>query len=97
MKAVQINAYGGNEVLEINENASKPTFVQGQVLVEVHAASLNPVDKVIRAGYLKEMVPLSFPATLGGDFSGVVAEVGEAVSGFKVGDLVYGQAILGKS
>lgn len=94
MKTAQINTYGGNEVLEINENASKPTLAQGQVLVEVHAASLNPVDRVIRAGYLKEMVPLSFPATLGGDFSGVVAEVGEAVSDFKVGDPVYGQAIL---
>lgn len=94
MKAAQINTYGGNEVLEINENASKPTLAQGQVLVEVHAVSLNPVDRAIRAGYLKEMVPLSFPATLGGDFSGVVAEVGEAVSDFKVGDPVYGQAIL---
>ena len=94
MKAVQINTYGGNEVLEINGNASKPTLAQGQVLVEVHAASLNPVDGAIRAGYLKEMVPLSFPATLGGDFSGVVTEGGEAVSDFKVGDPVYGQAIL---
>jgi NADPH:quinone reductase-like Zn-dependent oxidoreductase len=94
MKAVQINAYGGNEVLEINENASKPTLAQGQVLVEAHAASLNPVDGAVRAGYLKEMVPLSFPATLGGDFSGVVAEVGEAVSDLKIGDPVYGQAIV---
>jgi alcohol dehydrogenase len=94
MKAVQINGYGGNEVLEINQNASKPTLAQAQVLVEVQAASLNPVDGGIRAGYLKEMVPLSFPATLGGDFSGVVAEVGEAVFDFTVGDPVYGQAIL---
>jgi len=94
MKAVQINTYGGNEVLEINENAAKPSITTGQVLVEVHAASLNPVDGAIRAGYLKEMVPLSFPATLGGDFSGVVTELGEAVSDFKVDDPVYGQAIL---
>jgi alcohol dehydrogenase len=94
MKAVQINAYGGNEILVFNENASKPTLTQGQVLVELRAASLNPVDKAIRAGYLREMAPLTFPATLGGDFSGIVTEVGETVSDFEVGDPVYGQAIL---
>lgn len=94
MKAVQINAYGGNDVLGINENAPKPSPAKGQVLVEVHAASINPIDWKIRAGFLKEMAPLVFPATLGGDFSGVVVEVGEGVSDFAVGDQVYGQAIM---
>ncbi|VVB51365.1 Uncharacterised protein [uncultured archaeon] len=41
---------------------------------------------------MKQMAPLQFPATLGGDFSGVVAEVGEGVSGFEKGDEIYGQA-----
>ena len=91
MKAVQINSYGGNDVLEINENASKPSPAKGQVLVEVYATSINPIDWKVRAGYLKEMVPLQFPATLGGDFSGAVFEVGEGVINFKVGDEVYGQ------
>lgn len=94
MKAVQINSYGGTEVLELNENAPKPTLSKGQVLVEVHAASINPIDWKIRAGYLKEMAPLHFPTTLGGDFAGVVLEVSEDVSDFKVGDEVYGQAIV---
>lgn len=94
MKAVQINSYGGREVLEINENVPKPIPAKGQVLVEVHAASINPIDWKIRAGYLKEMAPLSFPATLGGDFAGKVIEVGEGVSEFKVGDEVYGSAIV---
>mgnify|MGYP001566084636 FL=1 len=91
MKAVQINSYGGNDVLEINENAPKPSPAKSQVLAEVYATSINPIDWKVRAGYLKEMVPLQFPATLGGDFAGVICEVGEGVGNFKVGDEVYGQ------
>lgn len=81
MKAVQINKYGGIDVLEINENAPKPTAGKNQVLVEIHAASINPVDWKIREGYLKEFAPLKFPVTMGGDFSGVVIESGEEVYG----------------
>lgn len=92
MKAAQINKYGGSEVVEINKNAPKPTVSSGHILVEVHAAGVNPVDWKIREGYMRQMAPLKFPATLGGDFSGVIAEVGEGVSGFKKGDEVYGQA-----
>ena len=92
MKAVQINQYGDNSVIEINEEAAKPEVSAGKVLVEVHAASVNPADWKIREGYLKEMLQLEFPAILGVDFSGVVAEVGESVSEFKPGDEVYGMA-----
>lgn len=93
MKAVQINAYGGNEVIEAVDNVTKPSANDGQILVEVYAASINPFDLAVRAGYTKEMFPLKFPATLGGDFAGVVAEVGRNAD-FMVGDEVYGQAIL---
>jgi len=92
MKAAQINKYGSSEVVEINNNAPKPAVLPGQLLVEVYAAGVNPIDWKIREGY----IPLKFPATLGGDFSGVVADVGEDVSGFKKGLEVYGYAsILG--
>lgn len=94
MKAVQIHQYGGQDVLELNQNAPKPVAGNGQVLVEVHAASINPVDWKIRAGYLKEKAPLTMPATLGGDVAGIVAAVGATVSTFKVGDRVYGYASL---
>jgi len=90
MKALQIDRYGGVEVLILNEQASEPTPTKGQLLVQVHAASINPIDYKVRQGYLKDMVPLTFPATLGGDFAGKVKEVGEDVDNFQVGDIVYG-------
>ncbi len=92
MKAAQIIKYGGNEVVEINEDAPEPAVSRGHLLVEVHAAGVNPVDWKIREGYMRQTVQLKFPATLGGDFSGIVAEVGKNVSGFEKGDEIYGQA-----
>jgi len=92
MKAAQITEYGGKDALKTVDDAPKPSITADQVLVEVHAAAVNPFDWKVREGYLKEMIPLNFPATLGGDVSGVIAEIGEDVSGFAVGDEVYGQA-----
>lgn len=86
MKALQIKQYGGKDVLELNPNATKPVAGKGQVLVEVHASSINPIDWKVRGGYMKEMVPLTMPATLGGDVAGVVVGIGESVSGLNVGD-----------
>ena len=92
MKAAQINNYGGSDVIEINE-ISKPIPKEGQILVEVYASSVNPIDYKIRLGYLKGAIK-SLPITLGTDFAGVVEEVGSGVSEFKVGDEVYGNAII---
>jgi len=92
MKAIQINGYGDNSVVVLNEKATKPKVSAGKILVEVYSAAVNPVDWKIREGYLKGMMPLAFPATLGSDFSGVVAEVGEGVTSVKQGDEVYGIA-----
>lgn len=94
MKAVQINKYGGPEVLEINPNVAEPAIKPGQVLIEVHASSINPFDGIVLAGFMEKMMPLKFPATLGGDFSGVIKQVAADVTDFKVGDEVYGQAIV---
>ncbi len=82
MKAIQINKYGSSEVIELND-IPEPTLKDGQVLVKVQAASLNPFDAKIRNGALGDKV--QFPMTLGGDFAGVVEETGEEV---------YGQAIV---
>jgi NADPH:quinone reductase-like Zn-dependent oxidoreductase len=91
MRAAQFSKYGGSEVVEVNRNAPKPTVPIGRVLVEVYAAGVNPVDWKIREGYMSKMLTLQFPATLGGDFSGVVEGVGAGVPGFKKGDEVYGR------
>lgn len=98
MKAAQISEYGDASVIQINE-ADTPSITQGQVLVEVHAASLNPVDTALRAGYMKEMAPLHLPVTLGGDIAGVVTDVAGDVVGVRAGDKVYGQslAVMGNS
>jgi NADPH:quinone reductase-like Zn-dependent oxidoreductase len=92
MKAVQIKQYGGTEAIEIAEDITNPAAQSGQVVVEVRAASLNRIDTIIRSGYMDQMMPLNFPSTLGGDFAGVVTEIGEGVTGLNVGDEVYGQA-----
>ena len=92
MKAAQINEYGGPEVLQLSADAPKPTPKPGQVLIEVHAASVNPFDNKVRAGSVQQWMSLDFPATLGGDVAGVVSELGEGTQGFQVGDEVYGQA-----
>jgi len=92
MKAVQISQYGDASVLTVARGAAKPSAGEGQVLVEVHAASVNPVDTALRIGYMQKMVPLTFPATLGTDMAGVVVEVGPKAGGFVKGDKVYGMA-----
>lgn len=94
MKAVQINKYGGPEVLEIIANADEPTIGVGQVLVEVHATSINPFDYFVIGGFMAKMAPLQFPVTVGGDFSGKIIKVDESISDYKVGDEVYGTAII---
>jgi alcohol dehydrogenase len=92
MKAAQISSYGAKDVLKTVNDAPKPQIEAGQALIEVYAAGVNPFDWKLREGYMKEFIPLNFPATLGGDFAGVVAEVGEGVNGLNVGDEVYGSA-----
>ena len=92
MKAAQINKYGGDEVVEINPDAPMPELAPDKIIVKISAAGVNPIDWKIRKGNLSGM-NLKFPLTLGGDFSGVIMELGENVTGFKIGDEIYGQAI----
>lgn len=92
MKAATLTQYGGKEALEINENAPVPTIKPNEVLVKVRAASVNPFDYSVQSGSYKGYFPVEFPAILGGDVSGTVDQVGEDVSGFSVGQEVYGMA-----
>jgi alcohol dehydrogenase len=91
VKAARLQSYGGVEAVHIEE-ISLPDPKPGELLVRVHTAGENPIDWKIRAGYLKQRMPLQLPITLGGDFSGVVEAADTGVTDFKVGDEVYGQA-----
>ena len=88
MKAIVIEQYGGAEEL-VEKELSKPVIQDNQVLIEMHATSINPIDWKVREGYLKEMIPLEFPLILGWDAAGVVSEVGKNVTNFNVGDEVF--------
>jgi NADPH:quinone reductase-like Zn-dependent oxidoreductase len=89
MKAVRIHSYGGPEVL-VYEDAQRPAIGDDEVLVKVHATSLNPVDRFTRAGYLQGMANFQLPFTPGLDLAGVVAAIGAGVTELAVGDEVYG-------
>ncbi len=88
MKAVRVHEYGGPEVLKY-EDAPKPQAGPGEVLIRVHATSVNPVDWKVRAGYLQQMMKYKMPMIPGWDVSGVVEAVGSGVTRFKNGDEVY--------
>ncbi len=91
MFAAQINQYG--EVAEIKIQETKvPELKEGQVLVKVKAASVNPFDVTLRSGKIQQMMPLPFPFTQGGDLAGVVTAVGTGVKDRAIGDEVYGTA-----
>src|SRR5699024_9868450 len=89
MKAVTLNEYGNVDVLTYTMNAELPQLEDKDVLIEVKATSVNPVDWQIREGYLKESIPYEFPLILGWDAAGVVKMVGDKVTKFEVGDEVY--------
>jgi NADPH:quinone reductase-like Zn-dependent oxidoreductase len=91
MKAVRIHTYGGPEVLTYEE-APLPKPGVGEVLIHIHATTVNPFDCALRAGYMSAYITPTFPLILGTDVSGVVEEVGTGVMQFKPGDNVYARA-----
>lgn len=88
MKAFFIEKYGDNDVVQLGEQP-RPELGPRDLLVEVHAAGINPVDFKIRDGGLKVLVPARFPLLLGSELSGVVVEVGASVTRFRPGDEVF--------
>lgn len=87
MKAFLIDRYG-KSAGHIGEIA-KPSMGVHDVLIQLHASSVNMLDSKIRAGEFKLLLPYSFPLTLGNDLAGVVVRIGSAVKRFKLGDEVY--------
>lgn len=89
MKAVTIHEFGGPEEL-LYEEMPVPEFGPGEILVKVHATSINPVDWKTREGYTKGKI--KFPFILGWDVAGTVEATGSLVSRFNAGDLVFALA-----
>lgn len=87
MEAVRYHSYGAGNVL-VHEEADLPHAGAGEVVVRVAGAAFNPVDASIRAGTLRDVFPLVLPHTPCYDVAGVIAEVGEGVSGWNTGDAV---------
>jgi NADPH:quinone reductase-like Zn-dependent oxidoreductase len=91
MKAVLIHEYGDADALNLEETP-RPKIAADQMLVKIRDAGVNPVDWKIREGRLKDRMPAAFPLTMGQDFAGEVAELGNGVDRFAVGDRVFGFA-----
>lgn len=89
MKAIRIHAYGGAETLQYDE-VPRPEPKSGEVLIQVYAAGVNPIDWKIREGYLKQIFDYPLPAIVGTDVAGVVASVGDGVTTLQPGQAVYG-------
>lgn len=89
MKAIVIDEFGAPELLRMAE-VERPVVADGEVLIRVVAAGLNPVDAKIRSGNHVSCKLLQLPAILGKDMSGIVEEVGKDVQGFEAGDAVFG-------
>lgn len=96
MKAVRFHKFGGPEVL-VYEEAPKPEPADGEVVVKVHATSVNPIDWKIRAGHLRGFRDYALPFILGWDVSGVIESVGRGVTQWQAGDEVYGRPDMGRN
>lgn len=95
MKAVQIKNYSKNIDTVLND-IPKPEISDSEVLIQVKAAAVNPVELLILTGSVKLIQDYSMPLTLGNECSGIVEQVGSKVEGFQTGDLVYTRLPLDK-
>ena len=91
MHAVRIHGYGGTEAL-VYEEAPRPVPEAGELLIRVHATSVNPFDVALRSGYLAGYFDHTLPLVLGTDVAGVIEENGGGVNGFSPGDAVYARS-----
>jgi NADPH:quinone reductase-like Zn-dependent oxidoreductase len=95
MKAMRFHSYGDPGVLVL-EKVPRPEAGAGEVLIQVYAAGVNPLDWKVRAGYVREWLPHRLPLIPGWDVAGIVAAVGPGVTDYQVGDEVYGMLDFGR-
>jgi NADPH:quinone reductase-like Zn-dependent oxidoreductase len=89
MRKVLYTRFGDEQVLEVREQPT-PTIAKNQLLIQVKAASINPLDWKIYGGEMKLLSGSKFPKGVGIDFAGIVTQVGPGVTRFRVGDAVFG-------
>ena len=89
MKALQLIKYGEIKDSLVFNEISRPTIQANDVLIEIKAAAINPIDKSIILGNLQGLLPIAMPSSLAYDVSGIVVATGDKVSNFEIGDLVY--------
>lgn len=94
INAIQVRDYGNVDQLRL-EQMPVPEPQEGEVLVRVHAAGVNPMDWKIRSGWAKAFMPATFPYVPGSDLAGVVAKVGPGVTAFQPGQAVFGRGTRG--
>ncbi len=88
MKALTFKRYGKSPDIGLAD-VPRPTLMPDELLVQVHAAGVNPIDNIVPTGLFKAVLKFQLPATLGSDLAGVVTEVGSRVTRFKPGDAVF--------
>jgi len=89
MKALILKRYGGADQV-VFADIPRPAIKPDEILVQIHAVGLNPIDYMIPKGTFKPILKFQLPATMGSDLAGVVVEIGSRVTRFKVGDAVFG-------
>ncbi len=94
IKAIQVHDYGDAHQLKL-EQIPQPEPQEGEVLVRLRAAGVNPVDWKIRSGWMKDFRPMTFPYVPGADLAGVVAQVGSGVTAWQPGQEVFGRGSQG--
>ena len=93
MKAAYFEEHGGPDVLKYGD-LPDPVAGTNEVLIDIHAASVNAADAKVRAGHYSQIT--DFPYVLGRDFSGVVSALGEGVGDLAIGDAVFGVCDVGQ-
>lgn len=95
MNAIQYTAFGDSSVLRLADLAQPSAVQADEICIQVHAASINPLDMKIRMGWMQAMMPIQLPYVPGLDAAGTVTAVGSAVTRFQVGDAVMASSFGG--
>ena len=93
MRAVRFHSFGSPEVLVVDSIPRPPSPAEGQVLVRVRAAGVNPFDVGLRAGLIQNRIPITLPGIPGVELSGTIEEVGPGVTAFVKGQAVYSNTV----